>query len=425
METDESRGLTFARQQLLRHGWNEGKGLGRDENGICEAIKVKVKCDKGGVGHKESEQFTFHWWDHVFNKASASLAVESVQDGVLVKKMEGAEEEEGVISNRKPRKAMLNKSVLYGSFVKSSTLLSGQELPVGRTSCSEDSSSSEDDEKLDLSSTTKLSDTQLIKACGGRTAHKGARHGLTMKAKLARLEQQEQEFMARYGPTSGGSAPRESHPATPSSAPAQALAEKTKRKKAKKNKEQASDEPCEGGGHLLHTPHEDEGASRRRKKRSKQDVEMNHTQIPKEKKRRKHLEKITEPGEVQNGKKTAAAEPQEGAAPSQDGEGVPKKKRKTKHLEQMAEEALKENCVVVSECCVQAPQVEGSVVLHPTHDHVSKKNKKKSRKSGQAEAAELDVLHSWESSSTDTKRTENVEKDKSEEKKKKKKNKQK
>lgn len=26
-----------------------GKGLGRAENGISEAIKVKVKCDKGGV----------------------------------------------------------------------------------------------------------------------------------------------------------------------------------------------------------------------------------------------------------------------------------------------------------------------------------------------------------------------------------------
>ncbi|XP_028311950.1 G patch domain-containing protein 4-like [Gouania willdenowi] len=42
-------------------------------------------------------------------------------------------------------------------------------------------------------------DAQLIKACGGRTAHKGVRHGLTISAKLARLEQQEAEFMAKYG----------------------------------------------------------------------------------------------------------------------------------------------------------------------------------------------------------------------------------
>uniref|UniRef100_A0A674CWZ9 G patch domain-containing protein 4 n=1 Tax=Salmo trutta TaxID=8032 RepID=A0A674CWZ9_SALTR len=61
---ERSRGLKFAKQQLLRHGWEQGKGLGRQENGICEAIIVNV-------------QFTFHWWDHVFNKASSSLEVES------------------------------------------------------------------------------------------------------------------------------------------------------------------------------------------------------------------------------------------------------------------------------------------------------------------------------------------------------------
>ncbi len=31
------------------------------------------------MGHKEGEQFSFHWWDHVFNKASSGLVVESGQ----------------------------------------------------------------------------------------------------------------------------------------------------------------------------------------------------------------------------------------------------------------------------------------------------------------------------------------------------------
>lgn len=75
-EQEKSRGLKFAEQLLLSHGWEHGesdvhtirnqqvtvtslgltgsalspgKGLGRAENGISEAIKVKVKCDKGGV----------------------------------------------------------------------------------------------------------------------------------------------------------------------------------------------------------------------------------------------------------------------------------------------------------------------------------------------------------------------------------------
>ncbi|KAM9807101.1 G patch domain-containing protein 4 [Syngnathus typhle] len=193
----KGHGLRFAEQLLKSHGWKEGKGLGRDENGISEPVKVKVKCNKGGVGHQEGEQFTFQWWDHVFNKASSSLQVESHQDGISLKKTENGEEEDGgVISNKKPRKASLAKGKIYGSFVKSATLLSGQ---PGRAVDSDSSSSEQEEDKLDLSSIAKLSDCNLMKACGGRTAHKGARHGLKMSAKLARLEQQEAEFMAKYG----------------------------------------------------------------------------------------------------------------------------------------------------------------------------------------------------------------------------------
>lgn len=192
----KSGGSQFAERQLLRHGWEHGKGLGREENGITEAIKVKVKCDKGGVGHKEGDQFTFHWWDHVFNKTSASLEVQADHIG---KKLSNGEDEKNGISNKKPLKMSLARDKVYGTFVKSATLLSGQEHAVVSALSSDSSSSDEDENKLDLSSTTKLSDVQLMKACGGRTAHKGARHGLSMSAKLARLEQQEAEFMAKYG----------------------------------------------------------------------------------------------------------------------------------------------------------------------------------------------------------------------------------
>ncbi|MGH0178976.1 UNVERIFIED_CONTAM: hypothetical protein FKN15_000285 [Acipenser sinensis] len=160
-EDGKLRGLQFAEQQLLRHGWEQGKGLGKRENGISEAIKVKVKCDKSGVGHHEGQQFTFHWWDHVFNKASSNLAVEASESATLLSGGEQAEERAGA-------------------------------------SGSSDSDSSDEDEKLDLSSSTKLSDADLVKACGGRTAHKGARHGFKMSAKLARLEEQEREFLAKY-----------------------------------------------------------------------------------------------------------------------------------------------------------------------------------------------------------------------------------
>ncbi|XP_018421555.1 PREDICTED: G patch domain-containing protein 4 [Nanorana parkeri] len=192
----KSQGMKFAEKLLHRHGWTEGKGLGRRESGISEAIKVKVKCDSAGVGHNSAEQFTFHWWDHVFNKTASSISVEPDQDGVQVKKV--TDDDNSAVTNKKPRKALTNRDMLYGRFIKSATLLSGGEKPVEKESSSSDSSEDED-EKLDLSSATKLTDDDLVKICGGRTAHKGARHGLTMSAKLLRVEEQERTFLEKYG----------------------------------------------------------------------------------------------------------------------------------------------------------------------------------------------------------------------------------
>ncbi|XP_032805594.2 G patch domain-containing protein 4 [Petromyzon marinus] len=207
METRESgSGRRFAEAQMLKHGWTRGKGLGRFENGRAEAVKVKVKHDTAGIGHDMAEQFTFHWWDHVFNKAAASIEVEGTEEGakVMGNRSDGAEEP---ISNRKPRKAHLSTThALYGNFVKAATLTSGEEVRDEKESSEVETSSSEDeDAKLDLSSTTRMTDEQLLRACGGRTAHKGARHGVNMSAKLARLEQQEREFLSRWG-GGGGSA---------------------------------------------------------------------------------------------------------------------------------------------------------------------------------------------------------------------------
>uniref|UniRef100_A0A8U8AXQ8 G patch domain-containing protein 4 n=1 Tax=Geospiza parvula TaxID=87175 RepID=A0A8U8AXQ8_GEOPR len=250
------RGMLFAETQLRRHGWRRGQGLGRREDGIAEAIRVKVKCDTAGVGHDAAEPFTFHWWDHVFNKAAANIAVEAGQVGGLGGRVEGRiggclgssgdscsatvspqalsgsstlhrgcgggkvllgwiiskplpflsqdgisvkalSEQGGSISNKKPRKAGSSGNLLYGRFVKSATLTACGEESV--TASSESSQEEEEEEeKLDLSSIRRLTDEELVQACGGRTAHKGARHGLTMSAKLARLEEQERAFLATY-----------------------------------------------------------------------------------------------------------------------------------------------------------------------------------------------------------------------------------
>ncbi|XP_061573383.1 G patch domain-containing protein 4 [Cololabis saira] len=350
-EAEKSRGLKFAERQLRRHGWEHGKGLGRAENGIVDAIKVKVKCDKGGVGHKEGEQFTFHWWDHVFNKASSSLQVESDQDGITLKKTADEDEDEGMISNKKPRKAALAKAKLYGCFVKSSTLLSGQEQPEpkpdsGADDASSSSSSSSDEEeedrRLDLSSTTQLSDAELMKVCGGRTAHKGARHGLTMSAKLARLEQQDAEFMAKYG---GKSRPAATSPAVAASSGAELTeAPGGKRKKQKRSTESAE---LDGGDR----PESPETQPQKKKKKKKQkaaefrtspaeetpeEAENPDAEVQKKKKKKK---KRPEPAEEES-RKSSQTTPEDGEVTAATERRKRKKSKKDKVM--MDEDASEE-----------------------------------------------------------------------------------
>ncbi|CAJ1062862.1 G patch domain-containing protein 4 [Xyrichtys novacula] len=376
---EKSRGLKFAEQQLLRHGWEHGKGLGRAENGISEAIKVKVKCDKGGVGHKEGEQFTFHWWDHVFNKASSSLQVESDQSGIKLKKTAEEDEEGGMISNKKPRKATLAKAKLYGCFVKSATLLSGQEQPEPKASNSDDSSSSSDDEeedqRLDLSSTIKLSDDDLMKACGGRTAHKGARHGFTMSAKLARLEQQEAEFMAKYGKkkqAADSSSPVCVTPTTPASlSPERRCEEQEEDSRGKKVKKKRSAESIN-------------------ELKGEDTAEIPDTETaPKKKKKKKKGSKDTEG--INNG---VSAESDVISVENSEADISEKTKKKHKKRKNISEQSEEEGA---SSPAAQSP--EETAELH-TDTKVKKKKKKKSSKH-QTETAEGDESHDTESSQSE------------------------
>uniref|UniRef100_A0A8C0JUR1 G patch domain-containing protein 4 n=1 Tax=Canis lupus dingo TaxID=286419 RepID=A0A8C0JUR1_CANLU len=104
----KSRGMKFAEEQLLKHGWTQGKGLGRNENGITQALRVTLKQDTHGVGHDPAKEFTDHWWDELFNRTAASLVVEAGQDGVRIKRLS---KETGRHNHPKP-------NLLYQKFVK-------------------------------------------------------------------------------------------------------------------------------------------------------------------------------------------------------------------------------------------------------------------------------------------------------------------
>ncbi|XP_022346549.1 G patch domain-containing protein 4-like isoform X1 [Enhydra lutris kenyoni] len=178
----KSHGMKFAEKQLLKHGWTQGKGLGRKENGITQALKVTLKQDTHGVGHDPAKEFTDHWWNELFNKTAASLVVETGQDGVRLRHL----------SKETTRCSRPKPNMLYQKFVKTATLTSSGEKPDKDLE-----SHSDDDNQGPKPPKISLTDEMLLQACEGRTAHKAARLGITMKAKLARLEAQEQAFLAR------------------------------------------------------------------------------------------------------------------------------------------------------------------------------------------------------------------------------------
>jgi len=91
---------------------------------------------------------------------------------------------------KKAHKSMVKemKKQLYGNFVKAGTLSGGHF----------DKEEVVYEEVKDLSKIKTLTDEDLVKACGGRTAHKGGRHGLNMNAKLSRVEQAERDYMEKF-----------------------------------------------------------------------------------------------------------------------------------------------------------------------------------------------------------------------------------
>ncbi|KAM6106581.1 G patch domain-containing protein 4 [Pterocles gutturalis] len=326
------RGMRFAERQLQRHGWRRGQGLGKREDGIAEAIRVKVKCDTAGVGHDAAEPFSFHWWDHVFNEAAANIAVEAGQDGVSMRRLS----KQGVrISNKKPRKASGTSSMLYGRFVKSAMLTArGEES----TKPPADSESSEEEEKLDLSSARRLTDEELMRVCGGRTAHKGARHGLTMSAKLARLEEQERAFLAMYRP-------KERQPEAPESSPPAERKEKRKKKKRKRCRDGADPEVPQGEEQIGDEEVAGEEKVVKRKKKKQEENTDKEEAAETEKKKKKQEEEENkdkeEAAETEKKKKKKKKDKElaETEVPLEDTNGPdqaghsPKKKRKKRRRE--------------------------------------------------------------------------------------------
>lgn len=132
-----------------------------------------------------------HWWERVFNEASSNVNVQQSANGKIAVNLhdqDGVEITNKSYSLKKLKKS--NTSLQYGNFLKSATLLAN----VGKEEEIEGHLSTAD---IEIKPITVLSDEDLFKACNGRTAHKGARHGLTLSGKLQRIADQEKQLLER------------------------------------------------------------------------------------------------------------------------------------------------------------------------------------------------------------------------------------
>jgi hypothetical protein len=135
---------------LNKYGWTKGKGLGKNENGIKDFIKLDKKDDTVGLGGEGYAIRDFNWWDSIYTKAAQKLKIESTADGKSVVHVEQPKVE--VAQEKK-----------YGVFVKS---------------------------KEPDNFSSNIREEELIKVCEGRQLK------ASMTGKLARLEEQEKQVIS-------------------------------------------------------------------------------------------------------------------------------------------------------------------------------------------------------------------------------------
>ncbi|OQR98721.1 hypothetical protein ACHHYP_08230 [Achlya hypogyna] len=91
-ESAASEVSSFAKKQMAKMGWTEGKGLGKDEQGIATHIKVKRREENAGVGTEtaKTEEQSNQWWYNVYDKMASKIVVDASDSDDEAKKKKKA-----------------------------------------------------------------------------------------------------------------------------------------------------------------------------------------------------------------------------------------------------------------------------------------------------------------------------------------------
>ncbi len=78
----------FGQRLLEKMGWKDGKGLGANEDGMVDHIKVKVKSDNRGIGF-DNKEYNNVWLDHqddfdaVLKSLNDANEIKTKESGIL------------------------------------------------------------------------------------------------------------------------------------------------------------------------------------------------------------------------------------------------------------------------------------------------------------------------------------------------------
>ncbi|KEG02040.1 conserved Plasmodium protein, unknown function [Plasmodium vinckei vinckei] len=100
----------FGSYILQKFGWEKGKGLGKNENGNVNIMKIK-KYGEHGLGYKEhnDEQSTDGmWWENMYNNCAKKMSTNNNDKN----------EKQNIIDNQKIKNNKEDENVKYSIFVK-------------------------------------------------------------------------------------------------------------------------------------------------------------------------------------------------------------------------------------------------------------------------------------------------------------------
>ncbi|XP_017072911.2 G patch domain-containing protein 4 [Drosophila eugracilis] len=328
--------MDFAKKILGKYGWKEGDGLGKHNTGIAAPLKASLKFDNAGLGVDRAQEFNDHWWERCFNEAASNVDVQIQQDGqVSTSRKKGTDAVEistSGFSARKLKKAKEQHAsdgkATYDNFLQTSLLTQdGGEVETSERIKVED---------IEVAKVTVLTDEELFKACGGRTAHKGARHGLKLSGKIARLEQQEREMLEKLQgklktDSQSVSVQKSNQKWEPAEDDSTEQPEKRKKKKKPKTEESFEDAAVDQREESLKTKKKKRDKSEKTGENSQDVTETQEEPVKSKKKKDKRAEKLQDVFEA-----TEATQDNKSAEPLK-----PKKKRKTEELNGEFEEPTK------------------------------------------------------------------------------------